>query len=90
MEDPVNQLANYKLQLGQVEAALTGDPENAELLSLKKDLDEIIGITEELIDDTKKKVNLLTKATQAQSGIWSNKYCYGCRALFIRLSNLAT
>ena len=57
MEDPVNQLANYKLQLGQVEAALTGDPENAELLSLKKDLDEIIEITEELIDDTKKKVS---------------------------------
>jgi len=57
MEDPVNQLANYKLQLGQVEAALTGDPENGELLSLKKDLDEIISITEELIDDTKKKAN---------------------------------
>ena len=52
----MNQLANYKLQLGQVEAALTGDPENAELLALKKDLDEIIEITEELIDDTKKKV----------------------------------
>lgn len=57
----MNQLANYKLQLGQVEAALTGDPENSELLSLKKDLDEIIGITEELIDDTKKKVNLWAK-----------------------------
>ena len=61
MEDPVNQLANYKLQLGQVEAALTGDPENSDLLSLKKDLDEIIGITEELIDDTKKKVTLWAK-----------------------------
>ena len=59
----MNQLANYKLQLGQVEAALTGDPENSELLSLKKDLDEIIGITEELIDDTKKKVNLWAKRT---------------------------
>lgn len=58
----MNQLANYKLQLGQVEAALTGDPENAELLSLKKDLDEIIGITEELIDDTKKKVNFYRKS----------------------------
>ena len=57
----MNQLANYKLQLGQVEAALTGDPENAELLSLKKDLDEIIEITEELIDDTKKKVNFWPK-----------------------------
>ena len=54
MEDPVNQLANYRLQLGQVEAALTADPENEELTQLKKDLDEIIGITEELVDDTKK------------------------------------
>jgi len=52
MEDPVNQLANYRLQLGQVEAALTGDPENAELLSLKSDLDEIITITSELISDS--------------------------------------
>ena len=54
MEDPVNQLANYRLQLGQVEAALTGDPENEELLNLKKDLDEIIGITQELVGETKK------------------------------------
>jgi len=56
MEDPVNQLANYRLQLGQVEAALTGDPENEELLNLKKDLDEIIGITQELVGETKKTV----------------------------------
>ena len=69
MEDPVNQMANYKLQLGQVEAALTGDPENAELLSLKKDLDEIIEITEELIDDTKKKVNFWPK----NFGCWARK-----------------
>ena len=63
----MNQLANYKLQLGQVEAALTGDPENAELLSLKKDLDEIIGITEELIDDTKKKVNFKRKSFEGSA-----------------------
>ena len=37
MEDPVSQLASYRLQLGQVEAALTGDPENAELLALKEE-----------------------------------------------------
>ena len=65
----MNQMANYKLQLGQVEAALTGDPENAELLSLKKDLDEIIEITEELIDDTKKKVNFWPK----NFGCWARK-----------------
>ena len=65
----MNQLANYKLQLGQVEAALTGDPENGELLSLKKDLDEIIEITEELIDDTKKKVNFWPKSF----GCWARK-----------------
>ena len=57
MEDPVNQLANYRLQLGQVEAALTGDPENEELLNLKKDLDEIITITAELVDDTKRVIS---------------------------------
>ena len=56
MEDPVSQLASYRLQLGQVEAALTGDPENAELLALKVDLDEIIGITSELVEETNNKV----------------------------------
>jgi len=57
MEDPVSQLASYRLQLGQVEAALTGDPENAELLALKVDLDEIIGITSELVEETNNKLN---------------------------------
>ena len=56
MEDPVSQLASYRLQLGQVEAALTGDPENAELLALKGDLDEIISITSELVEETNNKV----------------------------------
>ena len=56
MEDPVSQLASYRLQLGQVEAALTGDPENAELLALKGDLDEIISITSALVEETNNKV----------------------------------
>ncbi|XP_035790973.1 survival of motor neuron-related-splicing factor 30-like [Anopheles albimanus] len=42
-------LQNYKLQLQQVEAALLTDPENAELLKLKQDLDEVIELTKDLI-----------------------------------------
>jgi len=42
-------LQNYKLQLQQVEAALLTDPENSELLKLKKDLEEVIELTKDLI-----------------------------------------
>ena len=56
MDDPVSQLANYKLQLGQVEAALTADAQNEELLTLRSDLLEIIEITEQLIEETKQQV----------------------------------
>lgn len=42
-------LQNYKLQLQQVEAALTTDPENEELVKLKVDLEEVIQLTCELI-----------------------------------------
>ena len=61
MDDPVSQLANYKLQLGQVEAALTADENNEELLTLRKDLDEIIEITEALIEETKQQVKMTEK-----------------------------
>merc|ERR1712142_873161 len=57
MDDPVSQLANYKLQLGQVEAALTADENNEELITLRKDLEEIIEITEALIEETKQQAN---------------------------------
>lgn len=42
-------LATYQLQLQQVEAALTSDPENPELLKLKEDLSQVIQLTQELI-----------------------------------------
>lgn len=42
-------LQTYKLQLQQVEAALTTDPENEELLKLKTDLEEVIELTQDLI-----------------------------------------
>ncbi|XKL61884.1 hypothetical protein PGB90_001717 [Kerria lacca] len=56
-------LQNYKLQLQQVEAALTTTPNDEELLKLKKDLEEVIELTAELIrsqlpDDVKKDADL--------------------------------
>ncbi|CAI4230757.1 unnamed protein product [Auanema sp. JU1783] len=48
-----DELANFKLQLQQVEAALLGDPKNDELIKLKSDLNEIIALQEELIEGDK-------------------------------------
>lgn len=42
-EDLAKQLASYKAQLQQVEAALTGNGDNEDLLKLKKDLQVRIG-----------------------------------------------
>ncbi|VDD85149.1 unnamed protein product [Enterobius vermicularis] len=42
------ELANYKLQLEQVDAALLAEPDNEELKKLKNDLKEIIALQEEL------------------------------------------
>ncbi|XP_072029950.1 survival of motor neuron-related-splicing factor 30-like [Amphiura filiformis] len=42
-------LATYKLQFQQVEAALTTDPTNEELLKLKADLQEVIDLTTDLL-----------------------------------------
>ncbi|XP_075147411.1 survival of motor neuron-related-splicing factor 30 [Haematobia irritans] len=42
-------LQNYKLQLQQVEAALLTDPKNEELLKLKKDLEEVIELSRDLV-----------------------------------------
>ncbi|RZF34017.1 hypothetical protein LSTR_LSTR012362 [Laodelphax striatellus] len=42
-------LQNYELQLQQVEAALTTDPDDEELMKLKSDLEEVIQLTVELL-----------------------------------------
>ncbi|KHN78517.1 Survival of motor neuron-related-splicing factor 30 [Toxocara canis] len=46
-----NELASYKLQLEQVEAALESEPDNEELAKLKIDLLEVIQLQEELTKD---------------------------------------
>lgn len=48
-EDLVENLNTYNEQLKQVEAALTNDPSDAELLKLKQDLVEVIELTSDLI-----------------------------------------
>ena len=44
-----SELSSYQLQLQQVEAALTSDPANSELLKLKADLEQVIDLTKELV-----------------------------------------
>lgn len=46
------ELASYRLQFQQVEAALLGDPDNEELQKLKTDLEEVIVLQEELTSAT--------------------------------------
>ncbi|XP_005998853.1 survival of motor neuron-related-splicing factor 30 isoform X2 [Latimeria chalumnae] len=48
-DDLAKQLAGYKAQLQQVEAALSTDPENEDLLKLQKDLQEVIELTKDLL-----------------------------------------
>ncbi|XP_015917322.1 survival of motor neuron-related-splicing factor 30 [Parasteatoda tepidariorum] len=48
-EDLSSNLQSYQLQLQQVEAALTNEPDSEELLKLKKDLQEVIHLTTDLI-----------------------------------------
>ncbi|XP_014663729.1 PREDICTED: survival of motor neuron-related-splicing factor 30-like [Priapulus caudatus] len=48
-EDLAGNLANYQVQLAQVEAALMNDADNEDLLKLQKDLQEVIDLTSDLV-----------------------------------------
>lgn len=50
-----SELEQYQIQLDQVELALTQDPEDEELLALKKDLLEVISLSQELENDKEHK-----------------------------------
>ncbi|KAL1465459.1 hypothetical protein WDU94_005032 [Cyamophila willieti] len=69
-EDLSTNIDNYKLQLQQVEAALTTSPDDEELLKLKQDLTEVIELTQELLRsqlaETASKASKVAEATQAQ------------------------
>jgi len=49
MDEAAN-LSQYKVQLSTVELTLANDPENEDLLKLKKDLLDVIELTEELME----------------------------------------
>lgn len=49
--DPTSRMSDYKAQLLAVEAKLAKDPDNAELLSLKSDLIEMIELSETLDEE---------------------------------------
>lgn len=48
-DELVKQLSSYKAQLQQVEAALSTDPDNQDLMKLQKDLQEVIELTKDLL-----------------------------------------
>lgn len=63
-DDLQGNLQNYKLQLQQVEAALTTDPDNEELHKLKTDLEEVITLTCELVKTQLLEEQKLLKETE--------------------------
>nr|BAN20930.1 survival motor neuron protein [Riptortus pedestris] len=69
MEELESNLQNYKLQLQQVEAALTTSPDNEELLKLKNDLEEVIQLTCDLI-----KAQLLDEKSNADGDLLEKEY----------------
>lgn len=58
-EDLPESLKTYKVHLEQVQAALTSDPTNEDLLKLQGDLEEVIALTE----------NLTAQASQEESSV---------------------
>ncbi|XP_077560017.1 survival of motor neuron-related-splicing factor 30-like [Haemaphysalis longicornis] len=57
-EDIGASLQNYQIQLQQVEAALTNDPDDRDLLKLKEDLLEVISLTLNLISTSAEESSL--------------------------------
>lgn len=64
-EELQKQLNNYKAQLQQVEAALSTDPDNEDLLKLQKDLQEVIELTKDLLTSQPVEGATSTKSSEA-------------------------
>ena len=69
-QEDAEALETYKVQLQQVEAALLGDEENAELLKLKTDLDEVIKLTTELVEAEVEQPGSSTSASRGPVREW--------------------
>jgi len=69
----MKQLNSYKAQLQQVEAALSTDTENEDLLKLQKDLQEVIELTKDLLSSQPAEGGSSTNSSEAntQNVSWS-------------------
>ena len=61
-----SELSSYQLQLQQVEAALTSDPANSELLKLKADLEQVIDLTKQLVSQSVAKAGSQPEETEEE------------------------
>ncbi|EDO39770.1 predicted protein [Nematostella vectensis] len=73
-------LTQYRAQLSQVDAALTTDPDNEELLKLKQDLEEVINLTLDLL-----KVNVKVPEAELPNAKW--KVGHRCQAVWTQDGN---
>ncbi|TRZ00719.1 hypothetical protein DNTS_007160 [Danionella cerebrum] len=81
-EELVKQLNNYKAQLQQVEAALSIDPENEDLLKLQKDLQEVIELTKDLLKSQPADGTTSTKSTEKVAPIHNWRVGDHCMAIW--------
>jgi len=77
-----SELSTYQLQLQQVEAALTSDPANSELLKLKTDLEQVINLTKTLIEQQVAKSNQNEEEEEEEETAPSSSSASGTRGEF--------
>ncbi|XP_052009295.1 survival of motor neuron-related-splicing factor 30 [Xyrauchen texanus] len=78
-DELVKQLSNYKAQLQQVEAALSTDPENEDLLKLQKDLQEVIELTKDLL--TSQPVEGVASEKSSEAAVPTHNWRVGDRCM---------
>uniref|UniRef100_A0A8C1TRL6 Survival of motor neuron-related-splicing factor 30 n=1 Tax=Cyprinus carpio TaxID=7962 RepID=A0A8C1TRL6_CYPCA len=83
-EELAKQLSNYKAQLQQVEAALSTDPDNEDLLKLQKDLQEVIELTKDLLTSQPVEGATSTKSSEAVAPTRSWRVGDHCLATWIQ------
>ncbi|NXQ03309.1 SPF30 factor, partial [Vidua macroura] len=81
-EDLAKQLASYKAQLQQVEAALSGNADNEDLLKLKKDLQNKPSLRQELVNSLVLQLVAIPEALVFRSGFHSWKVGDRCMAIW--------
>ncbi|XP_077990396.1 survival of motor neuron-related-splicing factor 30-like [Glandiceps talaboti] len=69
-EDLSSNIQTYAAQLQQVEAALTNDPDNEELLKLKTDLKEVLQLTEDLLEAKPSTVDSAEEESSINRPVW--------------------